>query len=147
MNYKKLNIDWNAEPNAPEPKLTVNGSQVSLRFYLNSFVFDQTEEDEEGELTFFNCHIYSFNSCNDEGYQQGQYRYSNEQLPWGEFYLLQTNWKDEFPAGCTVLSEVVEESKMKHFIFFLRDNTFECVAEGYEFRYLNTKTTQAQQNL
>ncbi|MFD2247012.1 hypothetical protein [Pontibacter ruber] len=137
MNYKKLNIDWNADPNAPEPYLSVSGKQVSLRFYLNPFLFDQIEKDGEGELIFLNCHKYSFNNCNDEGYLHGQYRYSNEQPPWGEFYLLQTDWKYDFPMECTILEEKFSEDQMKHFIFFFRDNTFECVAEDYVFSYLN----------
>ena len=147
MNYKILNIDWDAEPNAPQPELFVEGFQITIKFLLNPFTNDNFEDDEKGELIFFNCHKYSFNDCNDEGYYRGQYRYKTAQLPWGDFYELQTNWKNDFPRDSIVLNEVVDENNLKHYIFFFRDNTFECVAGGYEFRYLKEKTTQAQQDL
>jgi hypothetical protein len=28
---------------------------------------------------------------NEEGYYMGKYRYKNNDLPWGEFYKLETN--------------------------------------------------------
>ena len=146
MKYKKLNIEWNAEPNAPLPELSVDGSQIRIKFFLDSFLNDYLEDDEMGELIFVNCHKYSFNNCNDEAYYRSKYRYNNSQLPWGEFYELQTEWRNDFPQDGIVLNESVDESILKHFIFFLRDNTFECVAEKYEFSYLKDRTTQVQQN-
>ena len=34
MKYKQLNINWNAEPNAPEIKMTVEHTTVTLEFFL-----------------------------------------------------------------------------------------------------------------
>lgn len=144
MNYKILNIDWGAEPNAPQPKLSVDGNRISIKFLLNPFNYDTIEDDEKGELTFINCHKYSFNNCNDEGYYRGQYRYKSSQLPWGEFYELQTNWKKDLYPDSIILNEVIDENDLKHYIFFLRDNILECIAEGCEFRYLKNRITQAQ---
>jgi hypothetical protein len=88
MKYKKLNIDWNAEPNAPEVELQTDGHKLKLTFYLNPFIYHNVDEEDKGELIFRDCFKYSFNSCNDEGYYAGQYRYKNDVLPWGEFYEL-----------------------------------------------------------
>ena len=103
MKYKKLNIDWNAEPNAPNPKISVDGNQLEIEFLLNPFIFDHIKDVELGKLTFKNCHKYSFNDCNDEGYFREQYRYRNDDLPWGEFYELEHDWISDFHPDCIIL--------------------------------------------
>jgi len=137
MKYKKLNIGWNAEPNAPEPKLTIDGYDIIIEFHLNPYTYENVKEGDLGNLRFFNCHKYSFNDCNDEGYMVfGQYRYKNFELPWGDFYEIFTDWENDFHPECKILNSEVEKKMMKHFIFFFRDDTFECVAENFEFKLL-----------
>ncbi len=133
MEYKKLNSNWNAEPNAPEVRLFIDDLTVKLDFFLNHFVFSEFKENERGVLTFFKVHKFSFNTTNSDGYYMDQYRYKNSDLPWGEFYQLNTKWQIDFHENVTVLFPQPDETNLKHFIFFLRDNTFECVAEGFEF--------------
>ena len=55
MKYKKLNVDWNAEPNAPEVELEVDGDKLKVGFYLNPFIFKNVGEEDKGELIFKNC--------------------------------------------------------------------------------------------
>jgi hypothetical protein len=136
MKYKKLNIDWNAEPNAPDVELQTEGDKLRLLFYLNPFIFDNIDEEVKGESIFKNCFMYSFNSCNDESYYQGKYRYKNDILPWGEFYELQHNWESDFYNDFKILNPVLDKGALRHFIFFFRDNTFECIAKDFEFRHL-----------
>lgn len=133
MNYIKLNNNWGAEPNVPEVQLKIEGNTIFLEFFLN---YEHTEEDDKGVLKFRNCHKYSFNSMNDEGYYLGQYRYKYTELPWGEFYKIETNWESDFPESSIELKELLNKDSLSHFIFFFRDNTFECVAENYEFSIL-----------
>lgn len=141
MSYQKLNDDWNAEPNAPEPILTIDYNKVYLEFFLNHFVHEQFEENQKGALAFRNVHKLSFNSMNDEGYYMGQYRYSYDELPWGDFYQINTDWTKDFPENnVLVLGPNASNEKLKHYIFFLRDNTFECVAESFEFKIQPTQT-------
>lgn len=132
MNYVKLNENWGAEPNAPEVELRIEGNTIFLEFFLN----DEDFEDDKGILKFENCHKYSFNSMNDEGYYLGQYRYKYTDLPWGEFYKIETNWESDFPVSSIELNQLLNKDNLSHFIFFFRDNTFECVAENYEFSIL-----------
>jgi hypothetical protein len=138
MKFTQLNKDWNAGPNAPEPSLMVNERSIILEFYLNHFIFEQFKEDDKGRLTFNNCHKYSFNTMNDEGYYKGQYRYKYTELPWGEFYQLETNWQNDFPQDSIMLISHIDKQNLKHFIFFMRDNTLECIAENYEFQLLES---------
>jgi len=85
MTNTLLTTDWNADPNAPEVQLTVDGTSVTLDFFVNYFIYDKFKEGDRAKLTFYNCHKYSFNSMNDEGYYIGQYRYKYTDLPWGSF--------------------------------------------------------------
>jgi hypothetical protein len=138
MKYKKLNIDWNAEPNAPQVELQTDGDKLRVSFFLNPFIFDNVDGEERGELIFVECLKYSFNSCNDEGYYSGQYRYKNALLPWGEFYELEHDWEKDFHKDLKILNPSLDKGQLRHFIFFLKDNTLECIAKDFEFRYVNS---------
>jgi len=136
MKYKKLNIDWNAEPNAPEVKLKIEGDKLKISFYLNPFIYDNVYDEDKGELIFTDCFKYSFNSCNDTGYYLGQYRYNDDILPWGEFYELQHDWEKDFHKDFEILNPLHDKEQLRHFIFFFRDNTLECIARDFEFKHL-----------
>ena len=136
-----LTKDWNAEPNAPEVELSVDNTTVTLDFYLNAFLYDTFQEEDKAKVTFYNCHKYSFNTMNDEGYFMGQYRYNNFRLPWGEFYMLDTDWQTDFPANPIILNNAVNKEKMNHYIFFFKSNTFECVAEDYKVEFIRHDST------
>jgi len=73
---------------------------------------------------------------NDEGYYREQYRYKYSELPWGEYYELKTNWETDFPEKAEVLNSNTSRINLKHYIFFFKDNIFECVAENYSFEVL-----------
>ena len=135
MTYTQITTDWNADPNDPQVQLSVGSLSVSLEFSLNNLQFDNFKIGDKAKLTFLNCHKFSFNNMNDEGYYMGQYRYKYNELPWGEFYKLETNWKTDFPRRHTVLNEDINIDKLHHYIFFFKDNTFECVAEKYELSF------------
>jgi hypothetical protein len=83
MEAIKLTIDWNAEPNAPEVVLSIVRNTIILDFYVNYFLFENFMEGDKVKVIFKNCHKYSYNSMNDEGYYKGQYRYKYTELPWG----------------------------------------------------------------
>lgn len=139
--YKQLNDNWNADPNAPKPILTINHKTVHLEFYLNAFLYEQYDEGQKAILTFYNVYKISFNFMNDEGYFNGQYRYTNGVLPWGEFYEISTNWDKDFPDfNIIYLSTHIEKKEeYKHYIFFMKDNTFECIAKSHSIKLLTTK--------
>lgn len=129
--FKRLNDDWNAEPNAPCEEVAVSGSTVRLTFFLNPWAYE-AEEDEKGCLTFEQCSIWRLGSTNDEGWYAGQCRYSKAAPAWGEFYeLLGEDDQRLKPTDWRELTTLVPEKR--HFLFYLRDNTFECFAAEWRF--------------
>jgi hypothetical protein len=51
--FTKLNDGWNAEPNAPHPRVIVSGTDVLIKFLLNPFQFPQFGPDDPGHHPFF----------------------------------------------------------------------------------------------
>jgi len=125
--FEKINKDWGAEPNAPDPRIEVIGNDLLLTFYVNAFRFEGFEEEDIGILRFSDCEKYRLGPTNDEGWYHGQCRFSKIAPSWGEFYLVSgdkallnapTDWKTLKPSN----------GVGKHFLFYFRDETFECVA-------------------
>ncbi len=131
--FHRLNENWNAEPNAPNPTVKIQGQDVVLRFLVNSFQFPEFRNGEFGILRFVNCERYRRGSPNDEGWYLGQCRFSKLAPAWGEFYLVEgddellqapDDWRSVSPIGADPASSV-----KRHFLFYFRDDTFEGIAE------------------
>jgi len=134
LQFKRLNDGWNAEPNSPAPAVEEVGSQVQLTFFLKPserWGYD-AEEGELARLTFDECARWRLGETNDEGWYLGQCRYSKIAPAWGEFYELSgldsrrddpTDWRFPTPSG----------SGERHFLFYLRDEMFECLAAEWTF--------------
>lgn len=130
--FKKLNSDWNAEPNSPIPRVAVWEHDILLSFYLNAFVFEQFEEGDIGHLRFRNCRRYRLGGTNDEGWSRGQCRFSRLAPGWGEFYEVTGDlFPDKCPKDWVELFE--DASERRHYLFYFRDQTFECEAESWSF--------------
>ena len=127
--FTKLNDDWNAEPNAPAPVAARSGNDVVLEFLLNPSQFKQFSYGDRGRLVFRNCWRYRLGGTNDEGWYLGQCRFSKIAPAWGEFYEVHGDLKlESSPDDWVVLGPELHASA-KHFLFYLRDETFECDAE------------------
>jgi hypothetical protein len=128
-NFLKLNIEWSAEPNAPDPHIDIAGDDIILSFYVNPFQFKEFEEDELGLLRFVNCTRY-LGPTNDEGWYRGQCRFSHIAPEWGEFYQVVGDANStEGPTDWSTMSSR-NKGERRHFLFYFRDHTFECLAEG-----------------
>jgi hypothetical protein len=127
--FIKLNDDWNAEPNSPAPAVAPSGNDVVLEFRLNRFQFTQFSEGDRGRLVFRNCWRYRLGGTNDEGWYLGQCRFSKVAPAWGEFYEVLGDLKLESSPDDWVLLGAEPHAPTKHFLFYLRDHTFECDAE------------------
>lgn len=126
--FVRLNIGWNAEPNVPEPKVLVESTALRLQFSLAAA--DTAMIGPLAELRFDNCQRWRLGPTNDEGWYMGQCRYSGFAPRWGEFYELvgedglrrvPTDWQPMPQAG----------SGVRHFLFYFRDETFECYASEW----------------
>ncbi|MCB1279872.1 hypothetical protein [Prosthecobacter sp.] len=129
--FTKLNDGWNAEPNAPGPKVSWDGSDLILRFYLNPFQFPQFDEEDIGIIRFENCTRYRFGTVNDEGWYRGQCRFSKTAPSWGEFYEISGDLKlDHLKDNWIIRS--LDQSNQHHYLFYFRDEEFECDAAGWK---------------
>lgn len=129
--FTHFNHDWNAEPNDPGPQVEMRGNDLLLRFRMNPFQFEKFKEDEHGILRFVSASRYRLGPTNDEGWYRGQCRYSNVAPAWGEFYEIsgedplrdqQKDWR--------IIAERTDHGR--HFLFYFRDDTFECVAGDWQ---------------
>ncbi len=127
-----INQDWNAEPNDPEPMVSLVDGVLFLEFYANPWAYEGYAEGEKLRLEFSGCKRYRLGRVNDEGWYRGQCRFSTLAPKWGEFYELQgdrllekcpSDWIDVGPAHGP-----------RHFLFYFRDEEFECEADSFEMK-------------
>lgn len=137
MEFIKLNNGWDAEPNAPMPEIKIDKatSKLTLSFYLNAFIHDDVDEDDIGILEFSNCYKYRLGSTDNDGFYWGKCRFSNTGIVWGDFYkMVNTDWRSDFPKDEKVIdSKLKDIQDLCHYLFYFRDNTFECIATSYNF--------------
>lgn len=130
--FNQLNHGWNAEPNSPGPVVEVEGATARLSFFLNSFQFEAGEE-EVALLTFTGTRQWRLGATNDEGWYRGQCRYSGIAPKWGEFYeIVGDDPLRSAPLGW--LRTAAEGWDGRHFLFYLRDETFECIADEWSLQ-------------
>jgi hypothetical protein len=129
--FVHLNPDWNAEPNDPRERVSVRGATLELTFALNSFAYDAGGE-ASGSLVFEQCSMWRLGMTNDEGWYAGRCRYSKQAPAWGEFYEMVG--EDDQRLNATDWHELTSvPGGQRHFLFYLRDNTFECFATDWRF--------------
>jgi hypothetical protein len=127
--FVQLNHGWNAEPNAPNPEARPEGDDVVLQFAMNPFQFPDFREGEKGFLRFLDCTRYRLGPTNDEGWYLGQCRFSKIAPSWGEFYAIFGGPRSVEGPDDWVITKGNSGAKRTHFLFYFRDETFECAAE------------------
>ena len=131
--FRKLNEGWNAEPNAPEPQVKLNGKTLELSFFLNPWQFPEYAEGQHGRVTFTGVSHYRLGSTNDEGWYCGQCRFSGMAPKWGEFYEVGGDLLLQKVQGEWVQVTKSGDRARNHYLFYFRDETFECDADGWQF--------------
>ena len=127
--FKQLNEGWNAEPNAPDPKVRWDGEDLVLSFRPGFYEPDKVSGIVEG-ITFRRCSRFRIGSVNDEGWYRGECRFSCVAPRWGEFYEVSGDLLLELlPEDWNCRIETPENSK--HYLFYFRDEEFECDAEDW----------------
>lgn len=140
--FNKLNAGWNADPNVPEPIVRCVGHDVVLEFFLNAYAFGNFEHGSRGVLRFIDCARYRLGKTNDEGWYRGQCRYSKIAPAWGEFYEITgpDPLRDQPNDWVNVGSPL---QGCRHFLFYLRDETFECLARDWIIEPIGTNALHA----
>lgn len=143
-NLKQLNTCYQSDPNTANPIIELYKNQLTLKFQLNTEIHGFMQTDI-GKITFANCLMFRVGSPNDEGYtsvQEEGIRYSPwnkidfPQIKWDSFYEVESSdWSSiidyEGYTNNKLMETVKDKSKFKHFAFFMKEATFECVAESY----------------
>lgn len=130
--FQQLNEGWNAYPNGSTSVVETSGGTLTFSFELNPFAFDDVEEGEIGLLIFAQCSRWRLGPTNDEGWFRGQCRYSGKAPSWGEFYeILGDDPKRDDPSDWQETGS--ENPNPRHFLFYLKDETFECLAGDWKF--------------
>lgn len=132
MIFTQLNHGWNAEPNAPAPQVEMRGNELHLHFLLNPFAFQTFKEDDRGIIRFLGTTRYRLGPTNDEGWYRGQCRYSKVAPNWGEFYeIIGEDSLRDLPTDWRTIA--LRPDRGRHFLFYFRDETFECNADNWQF--------------
>ncbi len=135
MKYIKLNKNWNAAPTASEPQIRVTENTLELIFDLDP-AFVHIDAGDRGTLEFSEVFAYKLEPISQEEYENGKFRFKNEDLPWGKFYELpNSGWRNDFPADKVIVNESLKATKLKHSIFFLPNCIFECLSAEYQFHF------------
>jgi hypothetical protein len=133
--FTRLNDGWNAEPNAPSPEIRVEGMDVVVSFLVNPFQYPSFGPDDCGHLRFRDCQRYRLGPTNDEGWYSGQCRFSRTAPAWGEFYEVSGDLKDEQVPGGWIDGPAQSGPVTRRFLFYFRDDTFECDAADWSIEF------------
>lgn len=138
MKSIKHNKNWTAEPNAPNIQLQIDGDEIVMEMTLNSTLFEHIDTDERGLLRFETVYAYRKQEMNEQAYNNGAFRFKNNQLAWGGFYELSDSaWAKTFPEDAIILNASANKKGLRHFICLLPTMIFECIASEYSFKYGN----------
>lgn len=120
----------NMDSGAPMPMLFEAGQKLFVMFFAYT---KEGEEDKIYTVEFNSPSIYKFGSPNDE--VLSGHPYYKFGLKWYSFSeVINSDWIEQIKNINKVHSNFKEESweKRRHFIIPFHDETFECIAEGYE---------------
>ncbi len=93
-------------------------------------------ELDRGELTFHDCWRYRLGATNDEGWFKKQSRFSLVAPEWGLFYEVRGDLGLHVAPNDWILLGRSASGNSRHFLFYFRDETFECDAMSWSFRSL-----------
>jgi hypothetical protein len=130
IEFIHLNEGWNAEPNSPGEEISIENGELHLVFLANPWAYEGYDEGQRIELVFHSPEKYRLGNTNDEGWYYGQCRYEKLAPNWGEFYQVNGTHSKVKPAEDWV--HLSKENGENHYLFYFKDNTFECVASSYD---------------
>ncbi len=134
--FIKLSQKWNAEPNAPNPHIELKKSILELHFFLNPYQFEVYNEGDRGCLQFSDYSRFRFTDINDEAWYKGECRFSTLAPSWGEFYLVQGDFKEQ-QETTPWQYHVQHDASLNNFLFYFRDCAFECSAKNWSFKLVS----------
>ena len=136
----KLSEDYQSDPNIASPKVKIDRKELTLSFELNYFIFP-FKEGQFGKIVFNSCYSYRLGKPNDEGFYLDENDLWNKEnfpdLEWNCFYEAQG-----VPTSYIGTFEMIDRGennlpvKLNHYVFFMKEATFECLAESYKLEIM-----------
>ena len=131
--FRRLNVGWNADPNAPNERAKVDGDDLLLEFAVNPWKYPAFARREAGRVTFTQCRRYRFTDVNDEAWFRGNCRFSKLAPAWGEFYEVSGDLLDDRETAQWIALPSRSDAAPTRFVFYFRDTMFECDAGTWRF--------------
>lgn len=152
LKFVKLQLGqgWVADPNAPEPQVSVEASAANVRFRSYRVVDDKKPtgiiralglfskpsskfKETWGTLRFAGCSRWRWDSTNDHEWYKadGHGRYSGVAPRWGEFCELIGPDPDRDAVSWEKIG--ADTASSRHFLYYFRDETLEFMAEDWSF--------------
>jgi hypothetical protein len=129
-----------ADPNTAEPVVKIVGNDILLTYDLKNW-----SDDEAAIIRFHDVLIYRIGDPNDEGfYGDGEPRirndsmYSLRRFPhlefWNFYEVVGFDWKSGLIGSevYVIDQDFQRKTDYRHFVFFMKDGTFECVCQSWE---------------
>ena len=141
ITFQKQNIPFEAEPNIAIPRVEVSDNNLTLNFAVKN-------SNSVAKIVFIEPLMYRIGSPNDEGFYGFGYDprikndsiYSRKNFPtldFGDFHQVTgVDWKKGLLGeGTIILDKKYKDGEdFSHYVFFMRNGTFECVARRYEVK-------------
>lgn len=134
ISLSRLNANYESDPNVAIPLLGLYNDELTLIFALNYFTFPY-KEDEKGRIKFSKCAAIRIGGPNDEGFLRNQHPLWNASLgsvKWHSFYEVMGTPTEHFEAFYKNGALMESAKNLRHFVFFMKEATFECLAESYK---------------
>lgn len=155
IHFQKIDLPFKSEPNTAVPLVEVHNTDVLLGFNsceLSDFDFRNTKIRH---INFLDCLMYREGHPNDDGfYLFGAYPrinndsiYSQKAFPdldFDTFYkVVGVDWKNNLLGnGTKIINDQYKEKEgFTHFVFFMKNGTFECVAKEYKINHIEKVTS------
>ncbi|MBL8015555.1 MAG: hypothetical protein JNK26_05215 [Candidatus Doudnabacteria bacterium] len=135
---KKLDFGYFPDPNTTDLKdnITQHDGEVVLEFPLNHLVTKDLGETSRGRLTFSLVTKHVYGPPNDEGFYihyKNIFDYPVLGFKVDELYEV-TGLQNEFGKEN---AQLLNDPTNKHYIFFVKEGTFQCVAQSWKFELLS----------
>lgn len=143
LKFVKLQLGqgWVADPNAPEPQVSVEASAANVRFRSYRVVDDKSRRVFAGLWPCFRSPVQNlkrrgalcWDSTNDHEWYKtdGHGRYSGVAPRWGEFYELIGPDPDRDAVSWEKIG--ADTASTRHSLYYFRDETLEFMAEDWSF--------------
>ena len=146
--FQKINNGYESDPNDSDPIVSVHNNDLTLLFNLNCISYTQFTRGQKGKIVFNDCLMFRVGDPNDEGFyidpknpskrNDSTWNYTDfPDLKMYNFYCVEnSDWQDTFGPHAFTNKDLSRETEnhgdYKHYLFMMKDATFECIARFYQ---------------